>query len=268
MLDYNDYAEAIQKLRPDIVVGMGDVLFGHRPGVKRADKMGDRTLAWIKELIARMGDEGEGTPNTALFAPILPIEAEQQSFYTDALQDDLADSVSGLALYNAASVDAIPRSLNQLPRLCLGELRSPHKLLDAVALGMEICTISFLNEATDAGIALAFSFPAVGEPSNDLPLPLGHDMWSPTFATSLQPLKPDCECYTCTNHHCAFVQHLLNAKEMLAWVLLQLHNHHILDKFFVGVRQSLSNGSFEEDRKRFEKSYAAELPEKTGQGPR
>lgn len=268
MLDYTYYAEAIQKLRPDIVLGMGDVLFGHKPGVKRKDVMGDRTLAWLKELLSTMKNEEDGTPRTALFAPILPIEAEEQKYYLDALQDELKDSVSGLVLYDPASVDAIPKNLRGLPRLSLGAATSPHKLLDAMALGVDVFTVPFINDATDAGIALDFAFPAHSDASVQGRLPLGIDMWSSSFANDISPLQTDCQCYTCTNHHRAFVQHLLNAKEMLGWVLLQLHNHHIIDGFFAAARDSIHSGSFEGDRAVFEQTYAAELPARTGQGPR
>ena len=268
MLDYTDYAEATRKLRPDIVLGMGDVLFGHKPGVKRKDAMGDRTLIWLKEMISSMESEGDGIPQTALFAPVLPIEAEQQAYYLDHLQSELKDSVSGLVLYEPASVDAIPEDLCGLPRLHLGDATNPHQLLGAMVLGIDIFTIPFIDEATDAGIAFVFSFPARKDAKVEARAPLGIDMWSSTFSSDVSPLQKDCECYTCTNHHRAFVQHLLNAKEMLAWVLLQLHNHYIMDKFFAGARDSIQRRSFEGDRVLFEKLYTAELPAKTGQGPR
>lgn len=268
MLDYTYYAEAIQNLRPDIALGMGDVLFGHKPGLKRKDVMGDRTLAWLKELISAMEDEEDGTPRTALFAPILPIEAEQQNYYLDALQDEFKDSVSGLVLYDPASVDAVPENLRSLPRLSLGAATSPRKLLDAMALGIDVFTLPFITDATDAGIVLDFVFPAHSDASVQGRLPLGMDMWSLSFANDTSPLVTDCQCYACTNHHRAFVQHLLSAKEMVGWVLLQLHNHHTIDEFFAGARDSISSGSFEGDRAVFEQIYAAELPARTGQGPR
>ncbi len=258
ILEYTDYAEAIRKLRPDIAVTMGDVLFGHKPGLKRKDAMGDRTLAWLKEQVYAMGNE-DGISRTALFAPILPIEAEQQTFYLDALQDELSESVSGLALYDSASVDAIPKNLRNLPRLSLGDATSPHRLLDAMALGIDAFTVPFITDATDAGIALDFSFPAHSGAKAEGLSPLGIDMWSSTFANDVSPLSMDCQCYTCTNHHAAFVHHLLNAKEMLGWVLLQLHNHHVVDEFFSGARDSIRNGSFECDRVNFETIYAREV---------
>ena len=269
MLEYTDYIEAVQKLRPDIVLGMGDVLFGHKPGFKRRDMMGDRTLAWMKGLVKGMIDEENGTPRTALFAPILPIEAEQQSYYLDALKDELSDNISGLVLYDIASIDAISPTLHHLPRLSLAPISTPHDLLNAISLGHDMFTIPFITSASDAGIALSFSFPSpTQEPSTPTALPLGIDMWSPTHSTSLSPLYPNCTCYTCTHHHRAYLQHLLNAKEMLGWVLLQLHNHHTMDEFFAGVRASIKQNSFEEDRTAFHKLYTAEMPEKTGQGPR
>jgi queuine tRNA-ribosyltransferase len=140
---------------------------------------------------------------------------------------------------------------------------------------MDIFTIPFIGHATDAGIALTFRFPrplpddAVA--SNDTGssvVPLGIDMWIPTHATSLLPLSNSCTCYTCTSHHRAYIQHLLSAKEMLGWVLLQIHNHHILSEFFSSIRASIKMGTFEADAEEFGRNYESELPEKSGKGPR
>lgn len=268
MLELAEYVEAVQSLRPDIVVGLGDLVIGEKPGMKRLEKMGDRTLEWLTELVSGMRDVEDGTPRTALFAPILPIDAEQQWFYLDALKDEFRDSVSGLVIYDIASVAAIPQELRPLPRLSLGVPTSPHRLLDQIFLGIDIFTISFIGAATDAGIALDFTFPARPYSGNEELVPLGIDMWSPCHATDLSPLQQDCACHACSNHHRAYVQHLLSAKEMLGWVLLQVHNHHVLDMFFAGVRSSISKKSFNIERKLFEKSYELDLPAKTGQGPR
>ena len=266
--------EAVQKLRPDIAVGMGDVLFGHRPGVKRADKMGDRTLAWVNALVEGTEDHVTGSRNTALFAPLLPIDREVQSWYLNALRDELSEKVSGLVLYETGSIEAVPRNLQHLPRLYLGELDGPHRLLDAISAGIDVFTVPFVNEATDAGIALNFLFaPLSSSHLNPIPndeglLPLGLDLWSASYATDLSPLRERCTCYACTSHHRAYVQHLLNAKEMLGWVLLQVHNHHTMDIFFQTVRQSILSGDFEQQKKDFQRAYQRELPAKTGQGPR
>ncbi|KAL8882850.1 MAG: hypothetical protein Q9198_000226, partial [Flavoplaca austrocitrina] len=94
-LESDDYTEAVQRLRPDIVLGMADYEYAKRPGVKRIEKMGDRTLAWLQHMVATLGDESNELPPVAVFAPVLPIEAGQQSDYLNTLQEDLADFLSG-----------------------------------------------------------------------------------------------------------------------------------------------------------------------------
>ncbi|KAL1387380.1 tRNA-guanine transglycosylase family protein [Phyllosticta capitalensis] len=293
------YASATTKLRPDVVVGLGDVMHGHaNPSLKRVDKMGDRTTEWTKDLIAATsyasrsngndsnGTNGNATSSTsnsktpAIFAPILPIEAEQQSYYLNDLKSSsIAPKLSGLALYSTASVDVIPSSLSHLPLLSLSDPPTPAKLLREISLGVDLFVLPFVDKATDAGLILTFAFPAPqsqlstpGATQNESKskTPLGIDAWDASHATSLSPPCATCPCYTCTHHHRAYIQHLLAAKEMLGWVLLQLHNHSVLSRFFAGVRATLSTGAdaFEREVDRFERVYEEALPQTTGAGPR
>jgi len=60
-----------------------------------------------------------------------------------------------------------------------------------------------------------------------------------------RPLVDGCTCHCCTNHHRAYLHHLLIAREMTGEVLLQLHNtHHMLD-FMEAVRKSRRDGTFQ-----------------------
>ncbi|KAL8985667.1 MAG: hypothetical protein Q9205_000681 [Flavoplaca limonia] len=267
-LESDDYTEAVQRLRPDIVLGMADYEYAKRPGVKRIEKMGDRTLAWLQHMVATLGDESNELPPVAVFAPVLPIEAGQQSDYLNTLQEDLADFLSGWVLYDAASIDAIPTSMRHLPRLALTDIQGPHDIIDQTSLGSDVFVLSSIGEATDAGIALTFTFPAPELPGSGRRLPLGIDMWSPAYVSDVSALAENCACYACRNHHKAFVRHLLDAKEMLAWVLLQIHNHHIMDVFFANIRQSIRDGTLERDAESFDKAFERNLPISSGKGPR
>lgn len=267
-LESADYVKAVQKLRPDIVLGMGDVVVGQHLSQKRKERMGDRTQVWVKKMVDGLNDMDEGEFTAAFFAPILPLPEGQQSFYLMDLRDDLRDCLSGLVLYEADSLVSVPQNLYHLPRLCIGELDSPQKVLDDVATGIDILTVPFVGAATDAGIALDFSFPSGDALKTGELLPLGIDTWAPQNATKLSSLRRNCKCFTCTNHHRAYIHHLLNAKEMLGWVLLQLHNHHVMDGFFAGIRQSLKEGSFHVEKPKFSRIYEPQLPVTTGQGPR
>jgi len=271
-LSSEHYAAAVRKLRPDIVVGLADIPFGQETiSIKRKDKMSDRTEVWTRDLIAKRNGINEDEPQFSIFAPILPISQDLQSWYLEHLLDDMVNDISGVAIYDAYLLDDLPEALHKLPRLSFHVPAGPHELLRQTSLGMDLFIIPFIADATDAGIALDFTFPAPQKPdsaTSSARYSLGIDMWLASHAEDATPLTKGCTCYACTKHHTAYVQHLLMAKEMLGWVLVQLHNHAILESFFTGVRTSLENGTFDQDVAAFEAYYEPSLPEKSGQGPR
>lgn len=270
MLKAGDYADAVEKLGADIVLGLGDVPHGRALGSKRIMKATDRSIEWLQDHVARRqrnagqaGFEGQAK----LFAPLLPLSCQNQQFYIDCLAEELRNDISGLAIYSSETLQDLPEELSDLPRLDLTEVMTPLQVLRQIANGIDVIAIPFISVVTDAGIALDFTFPGPSTAPPE-PLPLGIDLWSPSHATDLSPLKENCTCYACTDHHRAFLQHLLAAKEMLGWVLLQIHNHHIIDQFFSAIRSSIAAGTFDADVQTFSRAYDPELPEKTGQGPR
>ncbi|ESZ96237.1 tRNA-guanine transglycosylase family protein [Sclerotinia borealis F-4128] len=271
-LSNKSYIDSIETLRPDIAIALADVPYSTIAGAKRTAKMGDRSGQWLAQLLS---DKFKDQP---VFAPVLPIDYQSQWEYINYISDELVDEISGLAFYDSNLLPDIPETttMSSLPRLSLDEPSSPHHVLRQISLGMDIFTIPFINFATDAGIALSFEFPSPTTSQSQSPssnegssvLSLGIDMWTPAHSCSLLPLSTSCKCYACTSHHRAFIQHLLSAKEMLGWVLIQVHNHHVLSEFFTSIRHSIKEGTFEEDCKEFARIYDSELPEKSGQGPR
>lgn len=258
------YIESAQQLRPDVVLGPADIVVGTRVSVKRADKMGDRTTLWMRELLA----EKERGGGMTVFAPILPVPVEQQRWYLDALVDEFREWIEGLYFMDIHSVVALPESLNGLPRLAFTNPSGPRELLRQISMGVDLFVLPFIAKATDDGIALNFVFPPPAKGADVIRKAIGIDGWDNELATDVSPLQAGCECYACTKHHRAYLHHLLSAKEMLAWVLLQIHNHHVLDQFFAGVRTSIEKGNFEEDKTAFERFYESELPISKGLGPR
>jgi queuine tRNA-ribosyltransferase subunit QTRTD1 len=264
------YAAAVRNLQPDIVVALADIPFGQDAiGIKRKDKMSDRTESWLRDIIARRDTLDEGEKSWSIFAPILPIERDLQSWYLEHLVDDMVHKISGLAIYDSYLLDDVPDALHHLPRLSFHAPASPHELLRQISLGMDFFTVPFLADATDAGIVLDFTFPPPPKTdSSSTRLTLGLDMWDAAHAISVKPLTEGCTCYACTKHHRAYLQHLLAAKEMLGWVLIQIHNHAVMTAFFDAVRASIEADTFDADIAAFEAFYEPALPAKTGQGPR
>ncbi|KAJ5108651.1 hypothetical protein N7456_005326 [Penicillium angulare] len=270
-LSADHYLDAIHKLTPDIIVGLADMVLGRQPGNKRRGKMVDRTHAYTRDALERLYGAAVAEDKkckAAYFAPILPLDNTQQSLYLDDLETEFRDHLSGLALYESASLSFIPESLGALPRLLIDDPSGPHDVLREVSLGADLMTLPFIGNSSDAGIAFDFTFPAPPQEEGEPPLALGMDMWEAQYARDVSALREGCECYACRKHHRAYLNHLLNAKEMTAWALLQMHNFHVMDRFFQGVQASIQAGTFERDVDAFNRVYALTLPERTGPGPR
>ncbi|XP_052202465.1 uncharacterized protein LOC127808121 isoform X3 [Diospyros lotus] len=68
------------------------------------------------------------------------------------------------------------------------------------------------------------------------------------------PLVDGCSCYTCQNHTKAYINHLLNVHEMLAQILLEIHNTHHYLGFFRVIREAIKEGSFQQYQQKFVES--------------
>ena len=265
-LEVAQYAELAQQLRPDIVLLAPDIeLSKGAPGTKRRDKMDERTHAWVR---GKLGMFAAHAAPPSLWAPLLPLEAPLQRSYLEYLEATPAAALGGLALHADASLAAVPKHLRRLPRLMLTAPRTPHHVLAAIARGADLLALPFVTAASETGVAFEFAFPAPATAGPGLRRPLAVDLHPTEYATDLSPLAPGCVCYACVTAHRAYVRHLLAAREMLAWTLLQLHNHHVVARFFDGVRTCIADGTFEREVARFADVYNPDFPEFKGEGPR
>ena len=264
------YLHAIERLRPDIVIGLTDVANSNPTSVKRLEKAVIRTTRWTAQLFDELPKLlGEGNnPWTHVFAPVLPLSYEKQYEQFEILQENLGKWLTGLALSDTRTIDALPSKFLPLPRLLSSACANFTELLQAVGVGFDIITVPFIGKATDAGIALTCSFPAEAFDTTQNRLVAGKDLWQEQYSTDISPIQSSCHCYTCRKHHRAYIHHLLKTKEMLAWVLLQIHNYWILDRFFEGIRVSIQDGVFEMEKVKFEGAYETEFPQGSGLGPR
>lgn len=266
-----EFTSYVQSLQPDIVLPMADLPHtSATPSSKKLVRMTERTEVWLDEFLGKLASsKSTDSLDSSVFAPVLPVEYPIQWDYLRHLSEDVFEKLGGLAVYDANLLPELVNypPLTPLPKLCMDPPKTPQEVLRQISLGIDICTLSFTNSTSDAGVAMTFSFP----PSKvDEVRPLGINMWSPEHNTAVVPLVEGCQCYACSKHHRAYFHHLLNAKEMLGWNLLQIHNHHVVDEFFAGIREALAKGQavFEEEARRFTASYEPVFPEGTGERPR
>lgn len=229
----------------------------------------------------------------ALFAPTLPVPYATQWQYLNRLaelagagedEDGSAKgrkpAISGLAVYD---VDLMPDlhadyadSLVPLPCLSLHPAVTPHQILRQVGLGIDIMLLPAVTDASEQGLSYTFNWEATNEGSEEQQkvaaqeeneggarLPLAMDLTDPVFKMDTRPLRPGCPCGACTVHHRAYIHHLLDAREMLAWTLLQIHNHHVMNELFAGIRKTLAEegvAGFRKRKRQFEMLYETDMP--------
>jgi queuine tRNA-ribosyltransferase len=72
------------------------------------------------------------------------------------------------------------------------------------------------------------------------------------------PLEPGCGCYACQNFTRAYIRHLFKAGEILALVLVSLHNLHFYLALMRDIRSALDGDSFGPFRENFLRTYTTQ----------
>lgn len=274
-----------------------------KPGGNRTKKMIFRTERWMQNLLEYLAKHPlESKAEPAIFAPILPyVDLRSQESYIDYVQS-LNDNgkISGLTLWshfgnlserekdNTVANSPVTeekqqslwesvvsllkeRKLDQLIRYNNAAVKRPQDILDQISRnGSDLFSGDLVTKYTDAGIVLDFVFPPKKEAiaNAGTKKAIGLDMWDDAYTTDMSPLGQDTPNVTGT-HSRAYVHHLLDAHEMTALVLLQIHNLHAFRLFFEGIQRSLEAGTFEEDAANFKMVYEdpkKSLLAKTGEG--
>jgi queuine tRNA-ribosyltransferase subunit QTRTD1 len=145
------------------------------------------------------------------------------------------------------------------PRFYFGAA-SPPLVFQLVREGMDMFDSSYPSMVTERDSALVFPNVWKGdstgnnltpEVTDSSPPPEGSLVKSLACSSnrlSFSPLVPSCTCHTCMNFTKAYVHHLVMVKEMLAKVLLQLHNLHHYRTFFTSLQVAIQQDQVAEFR--------------------
>ncbi|XP_014831075.1 PREDICTED: queuine tRNA-ribosyltransferase subunit QTRTD1 isoform X2 [Poecilia mexicana] len=159
------------------------------------------------------------------------------------------------------------------PRLLQGVGR-PDEVLACVEAGVDLFEGFFPFQATERGCALCFRFDVTPDPESAVSDEERHaagemqpngdlhcddqthmtrfemDLKDKRHQDDFRPLVEGCGCYCCRNHQRAYVHHLLVTNELLAGVLLMMHNTSHYHSFFRAVREALANDKMDLLRRR------------------
>ena len=160
----------------------------------------------------------------------------------------------------------IPNIKEDKPRFFFG-MCDPRTILLLIQQGVDFFETSYVYKQTDLGHALSFpntwpittasslsnneGLPSKNGESSECNPPLAVsnfyiDLKDPSFKNDFGPLITGCSCYACRKHTRGYVNHLLATNELLASVLLVIHNLHHYGEFFKSIRQAINDDQFDQ----------------------
>ncbi|KAL1929953.1 hypothetical protein VTP01DRAFT_1107 [Rhizomucor pusillus] len=255
------WKQAMEAYKPDFCASMADSIKAEEDVKnKRIKKSVDRTLRWLDECLAKAKEL-----NIPLFAPVVGFHNKEERIRSasQAAERDVDGFIlNAFELSKNDATEHIKTSLEHLPKnkpIVAYGFSSPERILEGIALGIDLFDGSYAYKTTELGRAIIMKF------GNDVNMK-SHEkadktinLWDPKMAHSFEPIDPNCGCYTCsTPHSKAYIHHLLNAHEMLGPLLLMSHNNYQLEKFMESARKSIESNNFQQDRDAFMERYKHE----------
>jgi queuine tRNA-ribosyltransferase subunit QTRTD1 len=158
----------------------------------------------------------------------------------------LATNFDSLKTLMMSVVDILPY---HKPRFIHGPYQ-PSEIFEAIECGIDVFDTSHALSATERGLALVYPN-GLGFNKREL-CSLGNeniieiDLNNDKYRDSHQPLLDGCNCYTCSNYKSSYIHHLLVTKEMMAGILLMIHNFSHIFKFFHNLRLSIATNRYME----------------------
>lgn len=141
------------------------------------------------------------------------------------------------------SLSYVARELPQdRPRYLMG-VGNPTTLLRSIALGVDMFDCVLPTRTARMGTA----FSSEGK----------LNLRNARFTRDSSPLDPQCTCPTCSGYTRAYIRHLVLSKEILASVLLSIHNLHYLTDLMTQAREAIVAGAYTSFLGKWEESRAS-----------
>ncbi|KAI7738902.1 hypothetical protein M8C21_020063 [Ambrosia artemisiifolia] len=251
-----EYMKMISSMKPDLWVSLADEVPASVT-VKRNKASVDRTITWLDACISLKPSDG------ALFGSIVggcSVEERTRCAQEVAKRNvsgyyiggfGLGDSFDERSTFLHAVTDSLPK---EKPRQVCG-LGLPEEVLQGIAVGIDLFDSTYIYHLTLEGFALIFPLndkckqdPQLRAMASDY---TKINLKATVYRKDTSRIVEGCMCYTCQNHTKAYINHLLNVHEMLAQILLEIHNTHHYLSFFRLIREAITEGKFEEFRQNF-----------------
>ncbi len=134
----------------------------------------------------------------------------------------------------------VPFMPKEKPRYLMG-VGSPDCLIEGVIRGVDMFDCVLPTRVARNGLAMTSRGKVM--------------LRNAVYQNDFDPLDPECDCYTCSNFSRAYLRHLVKAGEILASMLITLHNIRFLIKLMEDIRQAIRDDSIIQLRERIINVY-------------
>ena len=284
-VNVDTYFSILNSIQADINVSLCDEL-PKDASKNRHDKSVRRTLNWLIELLKKKKNQHDNTNNVEepmlkkqktndsllpnvkkniLFGVILggtnmrlrKISAEST---TELPVDGYVLGGFNLGETNNERKEiltSILPMLNETKCRVLKSANNPIDILESINLGIDLIQCNYPYELTRMGYGSIYNIPSINYNNNNNSERINNPLHCPggkmkislrdkRFERDTRPLLPGCQCFTCTSYTRAYINHLLNAHEMLAETLLYIHNLYHLQLLVSTGRKYIMNGKYNE----------------------
>ena len=216
----------------------------HDDSFDKVKKATERTHRWAERCL-----KAQKRPGQALYAivqgGIFPELRRQSAEYLASL-DFPGYAIGGLSIgepkkVTLAMIDETVALLPKTkPRYLMG-VGSPEDIVEAVARGCDIFDSALPTRVARNGALFTWKGRV--------------NITNAAYADMEQPIVTDCDCYTCRHFSAAYLHHLFNAGELLAYRLATIHNLSFITELMNKIRGAISDGAFPGFRKDFLAAY-------------
>ncbi len=216
----------------------------HDDSFDKVKKAMERTHRWAERCL-----KAQKRPEQALYAIVqggtFPELRRQSAEYLTSL-DFPGYAIGGLSIGEPKKVTLaiIEETVALLPETrphYLMGVGSPEDIVEAVARGCDIFDSALPTRVARNGALFTWQ----GR----------KNITNAAYTNMEQPIVAGCNCYTCRNFSAAYLHHLFNAGELLAYRLATIHNLSFITELMDKIRNAIQDGAFPAFKKDFLANY-------------
>ena len=232
-----------ESLGADIIMVL-DECPAHDDSPAKVKKATERTHKWAERCL-----KAQKRPDQALYAIVqggMSAELRRESAQYLAALDFPGYAIGGLSIGEpkkttlAMLEETVACLPEDKPRYLMG-VGSPEDIVEAVARGVDIFDSALPTRVARNGALFSWE----GR----------KNITNAAYKEMEPPIVADCGCYTCRNFSAAYLHHLFNCGELLAYRLATIHNLSFIAELVAKIRGAISDGTFSSFKDKFLAAY-------------